>query len=55
MEPVTMVCDRQFAPDTDGRTVRCSFCNQVPEVVGDLIDGPPGPGREPAVAGGLDT
>ncbi len=50
-----MVCDRQFAPDTDGRTVRCSFCNQVPEVVGDLIDGPPGPGREPAVAGGLDT
>lgn len=36
--------DQRFTPSTEVRSVRCSFCNEAPETVGELIDGPASPG-----------
>jgi RNA polymerase sigma factor (sigma-70 family) len=40
--------DEKFTPVTEGRTLRCSFCNKGPETVGELIDGPASRGCTPA-------
>jgi len=45
---MTTVGDRQFTHGTEGRSVRCSFCNKGPETVGELIEGPAWPGCSPA-------